>query len=137
MPRTPPYLATARSGGDRRIGSGGGGLLQLAAAGSAASARLPAAVGTDVVTQVTPSRDKRPNGLGAYGLVRARLRATIWAQGAREPAGWLIDTVDTDNPPALQTSGHVAVLGRLSSATTKGPVVFRFDDSTATEGAPE
>jgi len=52
---------------------GGTGQLTLAAASSAAGARLPAASGTTLTTQVTESWDKRPSGAGAWFLLRGRI----------------------------------------------------------------
>jgi hypothetical protein len=96
-------------------------------AGPTATPTVTYSAGTPIVIKVATT-----------GTSPTRLRAKIWVQGTPEPAAWLIDFTDSvENPPTLQTSGHVGVYGQLSSSTTNGPVVVRFDDFTATEGAPE
>jgi PKD repeat protein len=51
----------------------GAGQLVLGSASSLAGARLPAAAGTDLTTQLTESWDKAPNGSGGWFLVRGRI----------------------------------------------------------------
>lgn len=87
------------------------------------------------------SAEQRVTGLsrteGSYLWVRAQftgvspttLRARVWRAGATEPTAWHYTA--TDNAPALREAGAVGVRARLHSWTRNAPVVFTFDDLTA------
>ena len=53
----------------------------------------------------------------------------MWADGATEPAAWLLE--QTDSTAGLQVAGGIAIEHYQSSTTTNGPVVSLIDTITA------
>ncbi len=78
-------------------------------------------------------------GFGPGQFVRVKLRvagtnptslaAKVWANGAAEPAAWLLE--QTDSTAALQVAGGVAIEHYQSSSSTNGPVVSIIDTIAA------
>jgi hypothetical protein len=64
------------------------------------------------------------------GVNPTTLRIKAWLDGQPEPSTW--QYTSTDSEAGLQTSGNVAILSRLPSASTVAPVVFMYDDFTVT-----
>jgi hypothetical protein len=64
--------------------------------------------------------------LQVVGSGPTTVRVKVWRQGQPEPAGWLIERVDSH--PALQASGHVGFVTYLSASATTVPLAVRFAD---------
>ena len=71
------------------------------------------------------STRRRPNTMRRPTSVAAK----VWADGATEPATWLLE--QTDSTAALQVAGGIAIEHYQSSTTTNGPVVSLIDTITA------
>ena len=67
--------------------------------------------------------------LRVSGTSPTSLAAKVWAAGAAEPAGWLLE--QTDSTAGLQVAGGVAIEHYQSSSSTNGPVVSLIDTITA------
>ena len=67
--------------------------------------------------------------LRVSGTGPTSLAAKVWAAGAAEPAGWLLE--QTDSTAGLQVAGGVAIEHYQSSSSTNGPVVSLIDTITA------
>ena len=70
------------------------------------------------------AREVRQSGTGPTSL-----GAKVWADGASEPGGWLLEQFDST--AGLQVAGGVAMEHYQSSTATNGPVVSLFDTITA------
>ena len=64
--------------------------------------------------------------LAVAGVSPTTLRAKVWDAGQVEPVDWTI--VETDDEPALQQIGAIAVGAAPGSSHTALPVRYRFDD---------
>ncbi len=60
------------------------------------------------------------------GTSPTTIRAKAWKVGTTEPVAWRVTT--TDATSGFQAPGGVALTTYLSSSTTNGPLVIRFDD---------
>ncbi len=67
--------------------------------------------------------------LRVSGTSPTSVAAKVWADGATEPAAWLLE--QTDSTAALQVAGGIAVEHYQSSTSTNGPVVSLIDTITA------
>jgi hypothetical protein len=56
------------------------------------------------------------------------LRAKVWAAGTTEPSQWQLTATDDD--PALQQSGRIELLTKVSASNVALPMDFMFDDFT-------
>ncbi len=61
----------------------------------------------------------------ARGAGPTTLRARAWVPGTAEPTGWTVSA--TDDAPALQQSGSLALRAQSTSSTTGWPLEVRFD----------
>jgi hypothetical protein len=68
------------------------------------------------------------------GINPTTINIKAWGNTDPEPASWQFTI--TDNEPALQTSGSVALLSRLPTASTASPVLFTFNDYSITDLNP-
>ena len=129
--------------------AGGAGVFTLSGANAAASARLPGASGTDLITQVTVSLDKVPNGSGSYGLVRARIapnddayrmklqylstgQVRVWWT---KSVGGVETTISTFNTAPGVTYAPGTVLVLKAAATGTNPT--RLQSKVWVQGQPE
>jgi PKD repeat protein len=114
----------------------GTGQLALGAASSTAGARLPAASGTDLLTQVTESWDKRPNGSGGWFLLRGRIttggeyRLKIAHQATGAMTARVIRTNSTGTETAITT--EVTVSGLTYTTGTPIAVLFQVTGTNPT-----
>jgi hypothetical protein len=62
------------------------------------------------------------------GTSPTMLQAKVWAAGNSEPSQWQLTAIDDD--PALQQSGRIELLTKVSASNVALPMNFMFDDFT-------
>ncbi len=127
----------------------GAGRLALGSASSVAGARLPAASGTDLTTQVTESWDKAPNGSGGWFLLRGRIttggeyRLKIAHKATGAVTARLVRTDSTGAETAITTETTVSGLtytgtpiAALFQVTGTNPTTLRAKVWAASQTQP-
>lgn len=116
--------------------SGGQGVLTLPGANASAAARLPGAAGTDMLTRVTTTLDRRPNGSGAWGLVRNRItdggeyRLKLNYRSNGTVTAWFVRTNSSGTETAITSATTVS--GLTYSAGTAVRAAFEVVGTSPT-----